>query len=282
MTGINHARISRSPHWTVAVLLALVPLAACDDTTGVDGPGTVAFNMSVSGGDPMPGFRAPGATEGSSGPARVAGPPLVLAGTNGTLTIEEIRLIVAEVELEGDDDVCEAAGGGDDCADFNGPPRFLDLPLDGQPIEAFVSQVPPGTYKELEFEIEDLEDDEVEAEFQAEILALRGQILDEFPEWPDKATALVVGSFESSQGDVIAFRVFLEAEIEIERDLIPNLVVSDDTPVTDLTVDLRVDVWFKRSDGSLLPLYLYDYDQTGEVLEFEFEMEDGFTEIEIG
>jgi len=48
---------------------------------------------------------------------------------------------------------------------------------------------------------------------------------------------------------VTSFRVFLEAEIEIERDLIRNLVVNDETPVTDLTVDLRVDIWFERSDG---------------------------------
>lgn len=277
MTGMR-----RRPHATVAILMALLPLGACDDATGIDGPGTVAFNLTVSGGDVAPALRASGGAVTTVDPIRVVGAPLTLEGTNGTLTIEEIRLIVAEVELEGDDDACEVVGGSDDCADFNAPPRFLDLPLDGAPIEAFISQVPAGTYKELEFEIEDLEDDEVEAGFQAEIAELRTQILDEFPDWPREATGLVVGSFESTQGEVTSFRVFVEAEIEIERELIPNVIVSDETPLTDLTVDLRVDIWFERSDGSLLPLHLYDFDATGEVLEFELEMEDGFTEIEIG
>ena len=40
--------------------------------------------------------------------------------------------------------------------------------------------------------------------------------------------------------------------------------------------------WFVRADGSVLPLHLYDWDATGELLEFELEMEDGFTEVEIG
>ncbi len=45
---------------------------------------------------------------------------------------------------------------------------------------------------------------------------------------------------------------------------------------------MRPDIWFMRSDGSVLPLHLYDYGQTGQLLEFEVEMEEGFTEIEIG
>jgi hypothetical protein len=215
----------------------------------------------------------------------------VLEGTNGTLTIDEIRLIVAEVELDGDDDHCEdsdsdddssgSSGFDDDCAEFEAPPRFLDLPLDGQPVEAFVGLVPPGVYDELEFEIEDLEDD-ADDEWAAEIAALEDAIRDEFPDWPRKATALVVGSFTGSGGSSTDFRVYLEAEIEIERDLAPPLVVGDDGSTgLDLTVDVRPDIWFSNPDGSVIDLSIYDYDQTGAVLEFELEMEDGFTEIEI-
>lgn len=270
MTAPSTARLA-------ALVLALAT-GACDDATGPDGPQNLALNFRVQGASPAQLVAGPtGATTG----ARVAGPPMVIVGTNGTLTIEEIRLIVAEVELKGEDDACEAAGGGDDCADFEAPPRFLDLPLDGQPIEAFVGMVPPGEYEELEFEIEDLEDDEDDTAFAAEIAALRAQILGEFPDWPRKATALVVGTFESDAGSV-AFRVYLEAEIEVERDLMPHLIVGDGDVVADLTVDVRPDIWFSRSDGSVLPLHLYDYDATGELLEFELEMEDGFTEIEIG
>lgn len=284
--------ILRSTGRVGAALLTAAALVACDDTLGVDGARAVALNFRVST-TSTPQLAAVSGAQG--GPALVAGPPMVIEGTNGTLTISEIRLIVAEVELKGeDDDFCDDDGPGDDdssgsgsfddddCEDFEGPPRFLDLPLDGEPVEAFVGLIPPGVYDELEFEIEDLEDDEDDTEFAAEIVALRQEILDEFPDWPRKATALVVGTFESEADGIMEFRVYLEAEIEVERELVPNLVVGDDGGVVaDLTVDIRPDIWFAGSDGSVLPLHLYDFDLTGSLLELEVEFEDGFAEIEI-
>lgn len=270
-------RTSRSTLQAALALFVAFALGACDDATGVGAPGTVALNFSVASAS------APATVSGpASAPALVAGPPMTVSGTNGTLTIEEIRLIVAEAELDGDDDACEDDLPGEDCAKFEAPPRFLDLPLDGNPIQAFVGVVPQGTYDEIEFEIEDLEDDEEDSEFAAEIAALREDILAEFPDWPRKATALVVGSFEAAGGGTTDFRVYIEAEIEIERALVPPLVVGPDgTTGADITVDIRPDIWFSLPDGSVLDLSAYDYDDTGMVLEFELEMEDGFTEIEI-
>lgn len=268
---------SLSRNW---ILFAAMPLlAACGDLVGANGPQQVDVNFRVgASSSPAMVAAAPGST--GSGSASIAGPPMSVTGSNGTLTIDEIRLIVAEVELDGEDDSCEQAGGSDDCADFEAPPRFLDLPLDGGPVAAFTGMIPAGTYDELEFEIEDLEDDEEDTEFAAEIAVLREAILAEFPDWPREATALVVGSFESDAGTT-DFRVYIEAEIEIERDLSPPLVISDGEPGPDLNVELRPDIWFSNADGTVLDLSMYDYDATGELLEFEFEMEDGITEIEI-
>ncbi len=267
------------------VLLAASALAACGDSTGVGDPRAVSVSFQVTTAAAAQGVSAPAMASGpgtTSGPMLVAGPPLVLEGTNGTLTIDEIRLIVAEVELDGADDACnDDLAGDDDCADFEAPPRMLDLPLDGSPVAAFEGLIPANTYEELEFEIEDLEDDEDDAEFAAEIAALRADILGEFPDWPRKGTALVVGSFEDLDGVSTSFRVYIEAEIEVERALVPPLVVGEAGPVPDLTVDLRPDIWFGQSDGSVLELHLWDFDATGQVLEFELEMEEGFTEIEI-
>lgn len=266
-------------------LLAAAALAACGDSTGVDDPAAVALNFQVTTGTSTQAATGPALSSGTtstSGPMAVAGPPLVLEGTNGTLTLEEIRLIVAEVELEGDDDACAAdALDDDDCAEFEAPPRLLDLPLDGSPVAAFVGMIPPNTYDELEFEIEDLEDDEDDTEFAAEITALREDILAEFPDWPREATARVVGTFENNDGEAMSFVVYLEAEIEIERDLVPPLIIGDGEANPDLTVDLRPDIWFGASDGSVLPLHIHDYETTGQVLEFELEMEEGITEVEI-
>lgn len=262
----------------LAVMAASVAFGACDDDTlGVEGGRTVALNFRVGSAELAQPASSPGLAP--VGPAAVAGPPMTIAGTNGILTISEIRLIVAEVELKGeDDDTCED----DDCTDFEAPPRLLDLPLDGEPVEAFVGFIPSGIYDELEFEIEDLEDDEDDTDFATEIAALREQILDEFPDWPRQATALIVGTFESEADGVVEFRVYVEAEIEVERAIVPPLVVGEGGGLSaDLTVDIRPDVWFTRSDGSVLPLHLYDFDLTGSLLELEVELEDGFTEIEI-
>jgi hypothetical protein len=269
--------IIRSLHRVLPAALSIFVLAACGDGTGVDGPQSVALNFQVGSTSPQMGHAAL-----ADGPQPVAGPPMVITGTNGTLTIDEIRLIVAEVELDGEDDACQTSTAATDgCADFEAPPRFLDLPLDGEPVEAFVGLIPPGVYDELEFEIEDLEDDEADSQFAAEIAALRLEILSEFPDWPRKGTALVVGTFESAAGSM-DFRVYIEAEIEIERALMPPLVVGEGGAAgADLTVDIRPDIWFTRADGSLLELHLYDYDTTGQVLEFELEIEDGILEIEI-
>lgn len=263
--------------WTCVAALPLV--AACGDLVGANGPQHVDVNFRIgSGASAALTAAAPGST--GTGIASIAGPPMTVVGSNGTLTIDEIRLIVAEMKIEGDDDPCEQAGGGDDCGEFEAPPRFLDLPLDGTPVAVFGGMIPPGTYEELEFEIEDLEDDEEDTQFAAEITALRATIEAEFPDWPRKATALVVGTFESDAGTQ-SFRVYIEAEIEIERALDPPVVISDGEPGPDLNVELRPDIWFMQADGTVLDLSMYDFDATAEILEFELEIEDGITEIEI-
>lgn len=257
-----------------AWLAAAVMLAACGDGTGVQGPETVSLNFRVDG---------PTVPAAAAGMGLVAGPPMTIEGTNGSLTIDEIRIVINEVQLKPEDDNCEDGSLDDSCGEFEAPPRFLDLPLDGEPIAAVTALIAPGTYEELDFEIEDLEDDETDPAQAAAIDAVRTQILSEISDWPRKASALVAGSFAATGGGSIDFRVFLDAEIEIEMELFPRLVIGDDgTASRDLTVNVRPEMWFLRPDGTVLPLHLYDYDLTRRLLDFELEMEDGFTELEIG
>lgn len=264
----------RFPVMLASTLVGVTALSGCGDTLGVGGPQNFALLFSVSG---APADQAPARVLGPSDPAAIVGPPMVLSGSNGTLTIDEIRLIVAEVELEGDDDDCGPADD-DDCNDFDVPPTFLDLPLDGQPVQAVVGMIPAGTYDELEFEIEDLDDDG-DDDFQAEIALLRTQIRSEFPDWPDDASVMVAGTFSTTDAET-PFRVYIDAEIEIERELRPPLVVTDDAEAIDLTVDIRADLWFVRSNGTVIDLSVYDWSATGELLELEVEIEDGFMEVE--
>lgn len=274
---------------------SLAAAGACKDPVGVGGTGEVAIHFRVSSSSSA-GLAAADAP--APVPSRVAGPPLQIAGTNGTLTVEEILVVIDEVELHRADASCDDGGrssgssgtgssgdGGDaddDCGELEAPARFLDLPLDGRPIAAVTAEVPAGVYKRLDFEIEDLEDDETDPVRAAAIAAVRAQLLAIAPDWPRKASARVRGSFTPAGGSPIAFRVFLEAEVEIELDLIPNLVVSEDGSVSrEITVDVRPDIWFRRPDGSVLPLHLHDFGRTGRLLELEVEMKNGFAEVEL-
>jgi len=262
----------------LAVAVSMV--AACGESSGVGGPENVGILFQVASSPSAVGAAA------VSGPARVAGPPLVLTGSNGTLTIDEIRLVVSEIELEriddsclGDDDSVDDLG--DDCEEFETGPQFLDLTLDGTPVEVGTSAVPSGTYEELEFEIEDLEDDEDDAAEGALIAAVRAEILAAIPDWPHEASGFVSGTFTPTSGAPTQFRVFLKAEIEIEMELLPNVVIDGGVASRDITVDIEPEIWFVQPDGSVVDLTQYDYDSTGQVLEFDVELEDGFTKIEV-
>jgi len=248
--------------------LGLVGLgAACSDSTGVETPDSVALGFRVV--DPPPSLVA----HAVSGPVRID----EVVGSNGKLTLTAVRLVINEAELKPSDAPC--AG---ECAEFEAPPRFLTLPLDGTPVEAFASQIPAGTYEELDFEIEDLEDDEDEPGMMEAIESVRTEILSSVPDWPRKASAMVVGTFQPTGGDAEPFRVFLDAEIEIEFELIPPLVVeADGSTSRSIIVDVRPDLWFTNTDGSVMDLRAFDYSTTGELLELEVEMEEGFTKVEI-
>lgn len=59
------------------------------------------------------------------------------------------------------------------------------------------------------------------------------------------------------------------------------LVISSDGEASrTITVDVQPDIWFRLPTGGVLDLSQFDWDTTGELLEFEFEFEDGFAEIE--
>ena len=234
-------------------------LAACSDSpTGGGSDARLLLRFGVQGGQAL----ASGASFQTSGTD-----PLVLTGSNGTLRIDDIRLVVAEFELDGDDDVNPCTG--DDCEDFDAGPMFVDLPLTGGPAAVGSGDVPPGVYDEVEFEVEDLDDDEENAAERQRIEALRGQILAQFPDWPRDASMLVVGSFTPTGGAARPFRVFIEAEIEIELDLSPPLTVGEgDTGSLDVTLDPAI--LFRNGNNVL------DLSSAGGRTEIEIELENGF------
>jgi hypothetical protein len=257
-----------------ACTLALA-LAACSDSpTGQGNDARVQVRFGVAGSQASQALLQTSGTD-----------QLVITGANGTLTITDIRLVVAEFELDGDDDVnpCAASatilashgsddgpgddnggnggddnGGGDDdgpnddCEDFNAGPLFVDLPLAGGPITVASGDIPAGVYREVEFEAEDLDDDEEDPAEAQRIAALRQQILAQFPDWPRDASMLVTGTFTPTGGQPVQFRTFIEAEIEIELALNPPLTVGEGaTGSLDITLDPAV---IFKSGGNVLDL----------------------------
>lgn len=271
--------------WFMTALAVTLGIAACDDSaTGIvdGGAQSVTVRFSVAGGG------TGSAVTGAGGPfASLSGAAQLdpIEGTNGTLEIDDVRLIVSELEFEGDDDACETEGS-DDCAEFEAGPSFVDLPLDGSPFTVGTDDVDPGFYDEFELEVEDLEDDEDDAAEAAAIDSLRNFIAQNFGEWPAEASAFVAGTFTpvateaTPNPDPRPFGVFLEAEIEVEMDLAPPLSIDESGASREVTVLLDPAMWFRRADGSVMDLSQFDFETTGSVREFEVEMEDGFVSVE--
>lgn len=262
----------------LTLTLAAGVFAACGDGTGPEGQANVGISFATT---------APttSAAEGfSAAMAPGTARSIAVAGSNGTLTIDEIWVIVAEFELEGELAGCDGVSGDDeafdddDCEEFESPPTLVRIPTDGSSLAVVNAAVPLGTYTELEWEVEDIElddDDDDEQELQnvrADIEAAFGAGV-----WPAEASMAVVGTFraEGSTEDV-PFTTFFDAEIEVEMDLNPALVINEEGASRELTIVLSPEIWFQNVDGTVMNLAALD----GQVVEFEAEFENGVLEIE--
>jgi len=218
-------------------------------------------------------FAVDSASAAGSLAAAQAGDTLVLSGSNGVLELTTIAFIVSELELDCDDD-----GRSGPCADFEAPPAFVVLPLGSGTVDVTSRAIPAGIYDELEFEVEDLDvDDDDGPAKRAQIEALLAEIRDAYPGFPAEASMVVEGAFTPTGGDVRPFRVFFDAEVEVEMDLEPHLIVdADGTGSRSLVVDVQPARWFERANGTVRDLSQFE----GELIEFEVEIEDGFVDVE--
>jgi len=258
-----------------ALLAGMALWAGCSD----GGPGsTVAIRFGTT---PLASATGPLAAPGAS-LSGAAAQEITLEGSNGRLTIKDIWVIVDELELEPvetgdcDDDVVEV-----ECPDFELRYLFVQVPVDGSDVRVAVTQA-EGRFDELEFEVDDAEVDDDDAEDLADAQLIESmfenQILPRFPNWPAKASLVVVGTFEPKNADgtfgaPVDFETYFEAEIEVELDLNPPFDTATDS---EIVVRLDPARWFERGDGTVWDLSALQ----GQLVEFELEMEDGW-EIEI-
>jgi len=250
-----------------AAAVAAAIVVACGDGTGPVSTLAVQFRADA----------------GASAAAHVvAGPQFALAGSadaqqveipgsNGTLEITAITLLLSELELDpvenGD---CDADG--EQCEEIEVGPFAAEVSLTGEPVTVASEAIEPGIYEEVEFEVEDLDADE--GEDPSALEQLLEQVRLQFDDWPTNASMVVEGTFHPADGSTSRdFRVYFRAELEIELDFDPPREITDAGET--ITVELHLADWFRRPDGTVVDLSQFDFSTTSEVVEFELEIENG-------
>lgn len=158
-----------------------------------------------------------------------------LVDGQNTLVIASAEVVFREIELKRIDVSCDDAVNDDDCEEFEVGPVLYDLPLDGQVDQVVGISIEPGTYRELEFEIHKVTDDEEDAAFRAAHPDMVG------------TSIRVRGTFNGNP-----FTYTTDLDVEQEFDLSPPLVVDENTTSTNVTVLLDLDAWFRDGAGNLM------------------------------
>ena len=186
------------------ILLTAVTLVTAGDSTGPDGPGAVELRFRTS------------SVASAAQVVADQGPMLAqtIAGTNGSLSIQSIHLVVGKFKLEGSDEAC------------------------------------PDTKAERDAD----------------------------KDWPKDASMVVVGTFTPKGGTARSFRTFVEAEVEIELDLVPPFTVGGDG-ASEVTVVLDPAMWFRTGAGAVLDLSTFN--TVDRRLKLEVELKNGFVKTEI-
>lgn len=215
-------------------------LAGCgeDAATGPRaGSGSVTLSLAAA---PDPGSSASVQT---SAP-RALSPAVSVTRTDGQgneLVLDSLQLVLEEVELKrAFVDSCpddSDTGTDDECEEFETDIRLFRVPLDGGIEETVTIQVPADTYDELEFEIDDPDDDEADDR----------QFMEENPTFAE-ISVRALGSYTPAGGQTADFVFAADIDAEQEVPLSPPLEVAEGESVN---VTLRVDWprWF-TDDGT--------------------------------
>ncbi|HJU68400.1 MAG TPA: hypothetical protein VJ650_09130 [Gemmatimonadaceae bacterium] len=209
---------------------ALVACLACSDASGLDAG---SFSMSFSANESSTAQTA--TTAGAAALSDIT----IVEGTN-TLIVTRARLVLDEIELEefsGRD--CDNSGPGRDpnCPEIELGPFLVDLPLNGGVRSAISARIPAGSYHEIEFDVEPVDDSNAGARafFAAH------------PDVPRNRSIIVEGTFNGQ-----AFTFMSASRFELELEFEPNLVVGAEG--TNVTIDVDVASWFRSGTILLNPL----------------------------
>lgn len=257
--------------FAVLALCTAVLLTACADDTGSDDdPGSLPISFGIAS------SATTATTTVRALASRQAAPALTIDGTNGTLEITHIAVIVKKFELKpvevAECDDIEPTP--ETCVDVEQRYFFIDVPVDGTQVLVVDADVPAGTYEKLKLKIDDIDvdDDDPEEVANADaIAALFADVRNAFPDWPEDASMVVEGTFTPTGGTPVPFTTYFEAKIKVKLDFPTPLVVPDDT--TDgIQVALHPAVWFTQAEGTVQDLSQWQ----DQVVDFKLKLKDGF------
>ena len=168
----------------------------------------------------------------ASAPATAAGP--ALASGVASVEITEAVLVLGGLKLE--------TAGLDQTVDWIFEESVvISLDLEGQPTLAFDTDIPPGTYKELEVSIDKLE---VGHPDEQALIDLRPSLAD--------ASVLVTGEI-LRDGTLEGFEFTAALDIDMELPFAAPLSVTDeDVLITLVSLNLDLSQWFVAAAGGTL------------------------------
>jgi hypothetical protein len=148
--------------------------------------------------------------------------------------------VLDEIELEEfSGRECDNSGSGRDpnCPEIELGPFLVDLPLTGGVRSAITAQIPAGSYHEIDFDVEPVDDSNAGARafFAAH------------PDVPRNRSIMIEGRFNGQP-----FEFTSASRFELELEFEPNLVVG--AGGTNVTIDVDVSSWFRSGTTLLSPL----------------------------
>ncbi len=201
--------------------------AACGDGTGPTGSVPLSLSFQVAGpGGPSPALMSATYTDADG----------------NMLEITKVEMILREIEFERTEAVldCDDPAGEDACEEVVTGPELLDLPLAAaSPVEAFRTTLPVGSWKEVEFEVHKLDDEDP-----------RDQVITNVRPEFDRISIRVEGTWTPAGGNPVSFLFASDLNEEQEIEFAAPLAVEEGD-VKNVTFELDLGGWFRDLSGIL-------------------------------
>jgi hypothetical protein len=204
---------------TILSLLTAALLTACGGSTAPGPQVSLSFSGGPSLSSPNLGS-APSMSDGAN----------ALVITSAEIVLREIEL--KHIEVANCDVDPEPAG----CRDFELGPVLINLPVDGTIATQVTIDIEPGTYTEVDFDIHKVSNGNPDdAQFRAD-----------HPDLIDTSIR-VRGTYNGT-----SFTYVTDLMDTQKYDLVPSLIIDENTASTNVTIVLDLSTWFVDAQGSLV------------------------------